>query len=176
MYCSQCGTSNADSARFCQACGARLRPGAEEAVSVPGETATGAVFAGFWRRLAAWIIDAILTWFITWVLSFVLFIVDIFVDLGLDVVQFLPGLAIAWVYWAVMESSSYQATLGKQAVGIVVTDLSGRRISFWRATGRHFAKYISALILLIGFIMIGFTEKKQGLHDMMAGTLVVMKK
>jgi len=78
----------------------------------------------------------------------------------------------SWLYEAFMESSSYQATLGKMAFGMKVTDLYGNRISFARATGRHFAKIISGMILGIGFIMVGFTERKQGLHDMIAGTLV----
>lgn len=78
-----------------------------------------------------------------------------------------------WIYEAAMESSKYQATLGKMVLGLKVTDLEGRRISFLRATGRHIAKIISGFILLIGFIMAGFTERKQALHDMIAGTLVV---
>jgi uncharacterized RDD family membrane protein YckC len=89
----------------------------------------------------------------------------------LDEVTILP-----WLYWAIMESSSRQATLGKMALGIVVTDLEGHRISFGKATGRYFGKLISLLILLIGFIMIAFTDKKQGLHDMMAGCVVVVKR
>jgi uncharacterized RDD family membrane protein YckC len=71
-----------------------------------------------------------------------------------------------------MESSSYQATLGKMIFGMKVTDLYGNRISFARATGRHFAKILSGMILGIGFIMVAFTERKQGLHDLLAGTLV----
>ena len=74
-----------------------------------------------------------------------------------------------------MESSSTQATLGKMAMSIVVTDISGNRVSFGRATGRHFAKIISAIILYIGYLMIAFTEKKQGLHDIIADTLVEVK-
>ena len=81
--------------------------------------------------------------------------------------------AASWLYGALMESSPYQATLGKMALGMKVTDLYGNRISFARATGRHFAKYISMITLCIGFIMVGFTERKQGLHDMIAGTLVL---
>ena len=77
-----------------------------------------------------------------------------------------------WIYEALMESSSYQATLGKMVFGMKVTDLYGNRISFARATGRHFAKILSLVILCIGFIMVGLTERKQGLHDMIAGTLV----
>jgi uncharacterized RDD family membrane protein YckC len=74
-----------------------------------------------------------------------------------------------------MESSYLQATLGKMAIGIVVTDLEGKRISFARATGRHFAKIISGFILFIGYIMAGFTQKKQALHDLIADCLVVKK-
>jgi uncharacterized RDD family membrane protein YckC len=78
----------------------------------------------------------------------------------------------SWLYEALMESSSYQATLGKMIFGMKVTDLGGNRISFERATGRHFAKILSAMILGIGYIMVGVTERKQGLHDLLAGTLV----
>jgi uncharacterized RDD family membrane protein YckC len=84
-------------------------------------------------------------------------------------------LILQWLYYALMESSNKQATLGKLALGIVVTDLSGGRISFGRATGRYFGKIISGLILYIGFIMAGLTEKKQALHDIMASCLVVLK-
>ena len=74
-----------------------------------------------------------------------------------------------------MESSRFQGTLGKLAVQIKVTDLDGNRISFGRATGRHFGKIVSGMILMIGYIMVAFTERKQGLHDIMAGCLVVRK-
>jgi uncharacterized RDD family membrane protein YckC len=83
------------------------------------------------------------------------------------------GLFANWIYEAAMESSSKQATVGKMALGLRVTDLEGRRISFARATGRHFAKLLSAMILLVGYIMAGFTDRKQALHDMIAGSLVV---
>ncbi len=75
-----------------------------------------------------------------------------------------------------MESSEAQATLGKRALGIIVTDLNGARIIFYRATGRHFGKIVSSITLGFGFIMAGFTEKKQALHDKMFDCLVVMKK
>ncbi|TGC06664.1 hypothetical protein CUN85_12740 [Methanolobus halotolerans] len=80
---------------------------------------------------------------------------------------------IRWLYFAIMESSSYQATFGKQLIGMKVTDLAGNRISFWKATLRHFAKILSSVVFYLGYLMIGFTEKKQGLHDMIAGCLVV---
>jgi uncharacterized RDD family membrane protein YckC len=82
---------------------------------------------------------------------------------------------MGWLYYALMESSSNQGTLGKMALGLTVTDQAGQRISFGRATGRFFAKILSAMILLIGFFMIGWTARKQGLHDMIAGTLVVKR-
>ncbi len=74
-----------------------------------------------------------------------------------------------------MESSPQQATLGKMALGLKVTDLRGEPISFGKATGRYFGKFVSELILYVGFMMAGWTEKKQALHDIMAGTLVVKK-
>ena len=80
-----------------------------------------------------------------------------------------------WLYFALMESSSWQATLGKKALNLQVTDLEGRRISFGRATGRFFGKIISGAILYIGYIMAGFTERKQALHDMLAGCLVLRR-
>ncbi len=90
-------------------------------------------------------------------------------------VSSLAGLIIGVAYYAGMESSASQATVGKQAMGLVVTDLEGQPISILRAVGRYFGKFLSACIFLIGFIMILFTEKKQGLHDIIAGTLVVEK-
>ncbi len=88
---------------------------------------------------------------------------------GLTFVFFLFG---KWLYEAFMESSSYQATIGKMICGLKVTDLNGNRISFERATGRYFAKFLSVLFFGFGFLMAGFTERKQGLHDLLAGTLV----
>jgi len=80
-----------------------------------------------------------------------------------------------WLYYTLMESSSRQATVGKLALGMIVTDLDGNRISFGRANGRFWGKILSGLTLYIGFILAGFTERKQALHDMLAGCLVVKK-
>ncbi|MGI8638732.1 MAG: RDD family protein [Pyrinomonadaceae bacterium] len=82
-------------------------------------------------------------------------------------------LAILFPYFTLLESSRWQATLGKLILGIKVTDLSGGRISFARATGRFFGKILSGQVLLIGYLMAAFTERKQALHDLLAGTLVV---
>jgi uncharacterized RDD family membrane protein YckC len=89
----------------------------------------------------------------------------------LDAVFFL----VAWLYSAPMECSRKQATLGKLALGIQVTDLDGERVSFHRATGRFFGKILSTLILALGYLMAAFTQRRQALHDRMAGALVVTR-
>jgi uncharacterized RDD family membrane protein YckC len=80
-----------------------------------------------------------------------------------------------WMYFAAFESSGFQATLGKKAMGIIVTDLKGKRISFGRASVRYLAKTLSFSIMLIGFFMAAFTERKQALHDILANCLVVYR-
>ena len=88
----------------------------------------------------------------------------------------LAAFMLAWIYNAAMESSRHQGTLGKMALGLIVTDLQGRPISFAHASGRYFAKIISGLVPLgIGYAMAGFTEKKQALHDMIASCLVLRR-
>jgi len=81
--------------------------------------------------------------------------------------------AISWVYFAGFESSRYQATIGKRVCSLKVTTLDGKKITFWRATLRYFSKILSRIALMIGFLMIPFTEKRQGLHDKIAGTVVL---
>lgn len=95
------------------------------------------------------------------------------IHLARGITTFAFSSCVNWIYEAILESSSKQATVGKMALGLKVTDLNGNRISFARATGRHFAKVLSGMILLIGFFMAGFTDRKQALHDMIAGTLVL---
>ena len=137
-------------------------------------------YVGFWWRVLASIIDSIVTGIggaiiggvIGGVMGLTLGASDS-VLMVIELIGNIVGIIIGWLYSALLESSVHQATLGKMAIGVRVTDLNGGRISFARATGRHFAKILSAIILLIGFIMVAFTEKRQGLHDMIAGTLVV---
>ncbi|MDB5342274.1 MAG: domain containing protein [Schlesneria sp.] len=83
------------------------------------------------------------------------------------------GMGMAWLYEALQESSEAQATLGKRMMGIIVTDMSGQRLSFGQATARYFAKIISWMTCLIGYIIQPFTEQRQALHDIIAKTLVV---
>jgi len=133
------------------------------------------IYPGLLVRSVAFLIDVILFLIATFILGL---IIGIFYDTE-DTVYVVTGYAVPvimlWLYYAIMESSPRQATLGKMVLQIIVTDNEGNRISFGRATGRNFAKIISIIILLIGFIMIAFTKRKQGLHDMIAKTLVVAK-
>jgi uncharacterized RDD family membrane protein YckC len=138
-----------------------------------------AAYAGFWLRAAAYIIDVIAVYAI-------IFIVALTMGLGMteyfsrsgkpdglfEILFLFLFLAIL-AYFPIMESSKWQATLGKKAVGIKVTDEYGHRIRFGKAVSRFLSKIVSVIILYIGFFMAGFTKKKQGLHDMIAGTLVV---
>jgi predicted Zn finger-like uncharacterized protein len=133
-------------------------------------------YAGFWKRLAAAVIDQISLvagGFIFGGLAGFVYGLCAGTAEGTEALGRIIGITIGWLYFAFLESSARQATLGKMALGIQVTDLSGDGISFGRATGRHFGKIISAFTLLVGYFMAGFTRKKQGLHDIMAGCLVV---
>jgi len=195
-FCPACGQPvTGTSAGYPQASVAGAGP-----VGAYGEGAYGAVgvrpvaYAGFWLRFIAIIIDGILIAIVS-----TPFRIAIFAMMGMRGVgmfgprmgedpaamlaTFFPMLMISvaisgvinWLYFAFCESSSWQGTLGKKALGLQVTDLEGNRISFARASGRFFAKIISGMILMIGYIMAGFTERKQALHDIIAGCLVIKK-
>jgi len=132
---------------------------------------------GFWARVVATLVDAIASFLI--VLFVAVLAGVVIAALGtVDDARFYGrwiGIVTEWLYAALMESSGVQATLGKLVIGAKVVDASGQRISFGRATGRHFAKYLSALVLGVGYVMVAFDKRKQGLHDMLAGTFVVAR-
>jgi uncharacterized RDD family membrane protein YckC len=191
MHCSSCGAKLTESDQFCYRCGAAITP-TDVAAPKPAPTAsqvpppatptyTGDVFsyAGFWKRFAAWLLDAI-----------ILFVIGLAIDLAFDFLYYLvsfPFIVYAVIsysllvfftsllYYSIFESSSHQATPGKMALGIIVTDIAGQRISFGRAVGRDLSKIISILTLGIGYLIVGFTDEKRGLHDYIAGTLVINK-
>jgi len=134
-------------------------------------------YAGFWKRFAAAFIDSIILTFGALIVGFTFGVAYAAATAGTaqraEFSGYIIGIIMEWLYAAIFESSSKQATLGKMALGIKVTDLGGNPISFGRATGRHFGKIVSTIIFFIGFLMVAFTEKKQGLHDIMSGCLVV---
>jgi uncharacterized RDD family membrane protein YckC/Tfp pilus assembly major pilin PilA len=148
------------------------------------------LYGGFWRRVAAYVIDSFILTAGMFLLVFVYSIAIAMVAgarAGADSsnampavaavagagVIYLVGLAGTWLYYALFESSSLQGTPGKRAVDLRVATAEGARVGFGRATGRYFGKFISSLILGIGYVMVAFTERRQGLHDMMAGTVLV---
>lgn len=206
MICASCGATAKEGAAFCGSCGKPII-GYTVGQSSAGSAAGGAIvsagaagdtgrYAGFWLRLVAAIIDGLILGIPFGVVVF------------MTVMSAVPGLAqmrnqapnpmmiammilpriffvlllvlvASWLYWALMESSQWQATLGKKALGLYVTDLSGSRMTFGKASGRFFAgrgisfvPSIGGLYYLIDCVMAGFTEKKQALHDMIAGCLV----
>ncbi len=134
--------------------------------------------AGFWKRAVAIFIDSIL---LTIIMFIVMFILGLFVGSTVSDPEnitkisnfgMLLNVVVVWLYFAIQESSEEQATVGKRVMGIYVTNKEGERLSFPQATIRYFSKYLSS-ILMIGFIMAAFTKNKQGLHDLIADTLVV---
>jgi uncharacterized RDD family membrane protein YckC len=167
---------------------------------VPEAAATGGrAYAGFWLRFVAYVIDSLISLVAMGIVVAIAigflgveFFRAQFEEIGrgmngpnpvfpamlvVTILTFVAfTLVVSWLYFAGMESSEYQGTLGKMALGLVVTDMDGRRISFARATGRFFSKLITGLVpFYIGYIMAGFTEKKQALHDMIASCLVLRK-
>ncbi|QAU24156.1 RDD family protein [Dyella sp. M7H15-1] len=160
----------------------------------PQSSAPAFAYAGFWKRALAYFIDAFVLYFPFSLLEIPFHMRTAYEALAQQISPgtdpqvallayrhfyseqwpyFLTTLVMSWLYFAICESSSWQATVGKLALGMRVTDLNGARISLGRALGRYGGKFISGLLLCMGFLMVAFTQRKQGLHDMFANTLVL---
>ena len=214
MFCSKCGSTLSPDAAFCVTCGKPIARPATVAASLPAAyppvvpaasayggvagmtTARGFVYAGFWIRFVAYLIDSVIVSlglvailipfaFLTGLAGQIQFVtrhpgiqnpagaMAVFFTVAVVVVL---AIALPWLYHAYLESGPRQATWGKQVLGLYVTDLSGNPVSFGRASGRFFSKIITGLIpLAIGYIMAAFTERRQALHDMIAGCLVLRR-
>ena len=176
MICSACGTNNADGSAVCGLCSTPLA-----GRNAPAFAAADAPrYAGFWLRVCASLIDS--TLFGALAQAFESLITEFGVQPPssetVDFTTLWPlevALLARLLYFVLMESSKYQGTVGKIAMGIKVTDLNGERVSIQRALGRYFASIFSDLTLGFGFAMAGFTRRRQALHDKMAGTLVVRR-
>lgn len=139
--------------------------------------------AGFWIRFAAIIVDSVVLFAMYMAVAFMwaaMFGADQVVSEGREGDELSLGLTFIFVlmsfgYYAALESSAWQGTLGKRAFGLVVGDEHGNRLSFGRALGRTLAKIVSGFILYIGYIMAAFTDRKQALHDMIATTYVTRR-
>ncbi len=131
-------------------------------------------YAGFWRRLFAYLLDLLLVTAVFFVIGLIIGIVAPNISESIvEAVFNIVGVLAMWIYFANSESGSHQATFGKRALGLKVCDEYGNRLTFGRASGRFFGKFLSGLIVGIGFLMVAFTQKKQGLHDLMAKALVI---
>ena len=142
----------------------------QQILDAPSDVGKKLDYAGFWIRVGAVIIDGVILQVLNVALAFI--IVGTYDMLAPSLSVQIISAVLGVLYYIGMESSSRQATLGKMAVGIKVGKANGERISFLNATGRYFAKILSAAILFIGYIMVGFDSKKQGLHDKLANTYV----
>ena len=201
MFCPKCGKETDALGKFCQWCGADIVSNPVTPIATPEEEEGPdvGVYAGLGRRIVAFIVDTILILLLDVVAVAVLGLFRGLQNLYFFAVQQLPVeslttegtsaalfgsiiaaygiviIVIPWLYYAGFESSRSQATPGKLLMRIIVTDLEGNKPTFARVTLRHFAKFISTLIIFLGFLMIGLTQKRQGLHDRIAGCLVLLQ-
>ena len=202
MFCPKCGKETDASGKFCQWCGADIESVAARAPVAAPEEDDGpdvGVYAGLGRRFVAFIVDLILVLLIgSVVITFFSLVngIKYFYYLTVSGAHYStlteagtldsvvgPILAaygmlliiVPWLYFAGFESSRSQATPGKVLMHLVVTDMEGIKPTFARTTLRFFGKFISAIIIFIGFLMIGFTQKHQGLHDKIASCLVLLQ-
>jgi len=180
MFCPRCGSRAPDDAGTCQLCGLALQ-GTDAPYSVGQERPVAQVVAlvtygGFWRRFAAALLDTLILFFPA---------ATVRVLLGLSSTgMFDPESSASWVattfeflldfiYATAFLCSSARGTLGMQVMDLHVTDLTGDRISFARATGRYFATLLSILTFGVGYLIQPFTRRRQTLHDLVSGTVVV---
>lgn len=201
MFCPKCGKETDASGKFCQWCGFDIASIPAKPVIVPEEEEGPevGVYAGLGRRFIAFIVDAILILLIGIVtitffsmmngLRYAYYIVaqgapvTQLTEAGTADAAFGPIIAafgmlivvIPWLYFAGFESSRSQATPGKVLMHIMVTDMEGNKPTFARVTLRHFGKFISAIPVFLGFLAIGLTKKRQGLHDKIGSCLVLLE-
>jgi uncharacterized RDD family membrane protein YckC len=196
IFCSKCGTATPANTQFCQKCGTTLWPAGAMPQSVAAANAAAPAaavargYAGFWIRVVAFLIDHIIVR-IALLPIFAVLGVSAFMGMGgvngmrtmrgPHHIGFLIGAGSTvflvlfcgyFFYETLLTSSPWQGTVGKKIFGLKVTDEAGNRITFARSAGRFFAKIVSYFTFCIGFIMVAFTDRKRGLHDMIAETLV----
>jgi uncharacterized RDD family membrane protein YckC len=203
IFCSKCGAQNSAQAQACQNCGVTLSSSlAPSQAAAPARAYSAAPpvayvpapavpYGGFWIRFLAHLIDHVILGAVAVPLFFITVLPSIIriVNQAERDQEPSPELIIAivssafvyitlafvgqWLYEALLTSSTWQGTIGKRVLRLKVVDEAGNRIGFGRSTGRFFAKILSSMFFCIGFIMIGFTDRKRGLHDMLASTLVM---
>ena len=189
-YCASCGAPVAAAARETWTAAPQPGPVPGPAAPAPVAAARPPAYGGFWRRFWSYLIDRFVLGVVFTPVGFMvlapMMATESFgwtdTDLPAEAITALLGAILtvlffallgSWLYYALMQSSSRQATLGQLALGIRVTDLEGRRVSFARASGRYFATVLTGLTFGIGYLVMLFTARRQTLHDLIAGTLVL---
>jgi uncharacterized RDD family membrane protein YckC len=193
--CNSCGNPALPDGRFCLFCGDVLTESAEKASTIadlsnPNAESAPATpeppeYAGFWLRVWAGAIDVCIEaigalLFSILVYYAILLVIDPSYGLTRATAAYVSGIAAiafliieAWLYCAFTESSSHRATLGKRIVGLQVVTASGDKLSFGQATVRHFMKFLSLFTAGVGFMMAGWTKRRQALHDMPSDCVVI---
>jgi uncharacterized RDD family membrane protein YckC len=190
QVCSTCGNVTLPDGRFCLFCGDLLSESAPKGlVSQPAKPLASSEpahidYAGFWLRALAGAIDVALeaggALVLTFAIDFALrrfgrlLGISPFVSKVATGMAFILILAVgSWLYCAFTESSSWRATVGKRILGLQVVTADGDKVGFGQATVRHFMKFLSLFFLMIGFMMAGWTKRRQALHDMPSDCLVI---
>lgn len=194
MFCEYCGVQMEPKSTSCVHCGAKVKKqtvdrelaekkALQKAAPTPVFMQRGQMvernanirpiyYAGFWQRVAARVIDMI----IVSIGTFFFGIFNLIASFFIGEMFFFSFFFISWLYYAMLDSSSLQGTIGKRLVGLKVCDLEGKRISFLRASARYACQWLSYATMYIGFFMVAFTDRKQTLHDMITSCIVVEKR
>jgi len=194
VICPQCGADLTEKASKSPSCLEPLDAKPIEHVEPESlRAAPSVVYAGFWWRALAFVIDSVSFFFVVTIVVLMPMLKHAGIPLdnpwvltdfrNRQVVAINLAIFMAmWLFWSAMESSAWQATPGKRMLGIYVTDLAGKRITFARACGRFFAGHGISFIPLVGTIyyfsdclMAGITVRKQAAHDAIAGCLVLRR-
>jgi uncharacterized RDD family membrane protein YckC len=186
-YCRYCGAAQSGAAVYCSTCGQPVAPGAVDPFAtdpalapigpVPAVAGSRPTEATFGRRLAAGLLDIVIAGVALFAAlvaagGILTLIQGDVLDPAGAIASISTELIVPWLYFAIQERSKAQATFGKRAFGLQVETLSGERLSFARATGRWWAKWLTLLTFGVGFLMVTWTDRHQALHDFVAGTVV----
>ena len=194
QVCASCGSVRQAYGRYCLFCGdvlaeptvkVVLSPQPDKPVSQPAEPPPAAIeYAGFWLRTWAGTIDVALeatgALVVTFAIDFAFSWIGRMMGYEPWISKFAAGFAyilvlsiVAWLYCAFSESSPRRATIGKRIMGLQVVTADGGRVSFGQATVRHFMKFLSLFTAGVGFMMAGWTKRRQALHDIPCDCFVV---
>jgi uncharacterized RDD family membrane protein YckC len=189
LQCPKCGAELPGGTQSCPTCREPIRPSSEveaESGAALASRPVKVVYAGFWLRAVAHLVDSLLVGFVAALVIFLPLMQRgaipadnpwfLYQNQSRQITAlWLLVFMVFWLYFASFESSTWQATPGKKLLGLRVTDLAGQRVTFARASWRYLGKLIFGTMLLFGFIFAGFTPRKQALYDMAAGCLVLRK-